>query len=81
MTAMVMQSLADALAGVGFVIKKIEEIAYGSYDKPPNGEKYTGELSIRIRSIAEEEAEAELVRARKENERVLSNPSTEESSK
>ena len=71
MTAEIMQNLADGLKSAGFVIKKIEEEIYGSFDKSPNGEKYTGELSIRIRSIEDEEAEAEAVRLRKEKEREV----------
>jgi hypothetical protein len=68
MTAVVMQKLANVLANEGFVIKKIEDEAYGSFDKQENGEKYTGQIIITVRPVDDEEAEAEKKRLRKEKE-------------
>jgi hypothetical protein len=53
-----MQRIADAIGDNGFVIKKIEEETYGYYDRPKTGERYTGEIILKIRPIEEEEAEA-----------------------
>jgi hypothetical protein len=66
MEGSVMRKLAEALGDAGFVIKKIEEEAYGQYDRPPSGEKYTGEIIIKIRPVKDEEADAERLRAWKE---------------
>ena len=68
MQALVMQKLADALGKEGFVIKKIEDAEIPSFSKPDTGEKYTGEIILRIRPVDEEEAEAEKARLRKEKE-------------
>jgi hypothetical protein len=72
MEGSVMQKLAEALDDVGFVIKRIEEIAYDQYDRPPSGEKYTGEIIIKIRPIKDEEADIEKIRVRKEEEKARS---------
>jgi hypothetical protein len=69
-----MRKLADALSDVGFVIKRIEEESYGQYDKPSSGEKYTGEITIKIRTVKDEEADVEKIRARKEAEKAKNNP-------
>jgi hypothetical protein len=53
-----MQKIADAIGDNGFVIKKIEEETYGYYDRPKTGERYTGEIILKIRPITDEEAEA-----------------------
>ena len=66
MTAFIMQSLTGAVNAAGFVVKKIEDEVYGSFDKPSSGEKYTGEIIIKVRPIADEEAELEGIRVRKE---------------
>jgi hypothetical protein len=68
MTAVVMQKLANVLANEGFVIKKIEDEEYGSFDRQENGEKYTGAIILKVRPIEDEEAEAEKARLRKEKE-------------
>jgi hypothetical protein len=73
MEGSIMRKLADALGDVGFVIKKIEEKSYGQYDRPSSGEKYTGEIIVKIRPIKDEEAEAEKIRAQKEKERASKN--------
>jgi hypothetical protein len=70
MEGYVMRKLADALGDVGFVIKRIEEEAYGQYDRPLSGEKYTGEIIIRIRPAKDEDADVEKLRSRKEKERA-----------
>ena len=63
MTAMAMQKLATVLLNEGYVVKKIEDEMSGFY------EKYTGRIIITIRSVEEEEADAEDARFRKERER------------
>jgi hypothetical protein len=68
MTALVMKKLALALLNEGFVVKKIEE-EQKSFDRPVNGEKYTGQIIIVIRPVDDEEAEAKAARLRKEKER------------
>ena len=55
MEGLVMHRLSDALRNTGFVIKKIEEESYGRFDLPSGGEKYTGEIIIRIRPVRDEE--------------------------
>jgi hypothetical protein len=79
MDGSVMRKLADALGDVGFVIKRIEEEAYGSYERPPGGEKYTGEIIIKIRPAKDEEADVEKLRARKEKEKAGDRPTASES--
>ena len=69
MTALVMQRLAEALAKEGFIIKKIEDEEHSSFSRPNNGEKYTGEIILKIRPADEEEAEAEMAKLRKAKER------------
>ena len=69
MTALVMQKLADALGKEGFIVKKIEEEEYTPYNRPSSGEKYTGQILIKVRSADEEEAEAEAAWLRKAKER------------
>jgi hypothetical protein len=69
MEGSVMRKLAEALDDVGFVIKRIEEEAYGQYDRPSSGEKYTGEIIIRIRPVKDEEADIEKIRTRKDEEK------------
>jgi hypothetical protein len=50
MEGSVMRKLAGALGDVGFVIKKIEEEAYGQFDRPPSTEKRSrGTLTRRRR--------------------------------
>jgi hypothetical protein len=66
MEGSVLEKLAGALGTVGFVIKKIEEEAYGQYERTLNGERYTGEIIIKIRPVEDEEADAERLRVRKE---------------
>ena len=74
MEGSVMRKLADALGDVGFVIKRIEEEAYSQYDRPLSGEKYTGEIIIKIRPTKDEDADVEKNRSRKEAERTRSKP-------
>jgi hypothetical protein len=69
-----MRKLAEALDGVGFVVKKIEEETFSSYDRPATGEKYTGEIIIKIRPAKDEEADLEKARARKLAEKALAEP-------
>jgi hypothetical protein len=69
MEGSVMRKLADALSDVGFVIKRIEEESYGPYDRPSGEGKYTGEITIKIRPVKDEEDDAEKLRARKEEEK------------
>jgi len=71
MTESVVQRLAIALHGEGYAIKKIEDEQISSYDKPLNGEQYTGRIIIIVRPLEDEEAEAEAVRLRKEKEREI----------
>ena len=73
MTALVMQKLADVLAKEGFVIKKIEDEERSSTN---NGEKYTGNIIIKVRPADEEEAEAEIVRLRKLKQQPKNKPET-----
>jgi len=70
MTALVMQKLADALAKEGFIVKKIEDEEISSFNRTLDGEKYTGEIIIRVRPADDEEAEAEMVRLRKEKQKA-----------
>jgi hypothetical protein len=72
MEGSVMRKLSDALGDVGFTIKRIEEEAYGQFDRPLNGEKYTGEIIIRIRPTKDEEADAEKRRAQEKAKRETS---------
>jgi hypothetical protein len=77
MEGSVMRKLAEALDDVGFVIKKIEEEPYDNFNRPSSGEKYTGEIIIKIRSVKDEEADNEKLQVRKEEEkRAKSNPLT-----
>jgi hypothetical protein len=69
MTALVMQKLATALLNEGFVVKKIEDEQLSSFDKPRNGEKYTGQIIIVARPVDDEEAETGAARLRKEKEK------------
>jgi hypothetical protein len=66
MTGTVMRKLADALEDVGYVIKSIEEETYSWTDRPATGEKYTGQICLKIRSAKEEDADAEKKRLREE---------------
>jgi hypothetical protein len=70
MEGSVMRRLAEALGDVGFVIKRIEEEAYSHYNRPSSGEKYTGEIVIKVRPVKDEEADAEKVRAWEEGEKA-----------
>jgi hypothetical protein len=65
-----MRKLGDALSDVGFVIKKIEEETYSQYDRPSSGEKYAGEIILKIRPVKDEEADFEKARALKEKEKA-----------
>jgi hypothetical protein len=69
------QKLAEAVRDAGFVLKKFEEETYGHFDRPDSGERYTGELIIKIRPVEQEEYEQELVLARIRKERERINPS------
>jgi hypothetical protein len=71
MEGSVIRKLTDALGDAGFVIKKIEEESYSRFERPFSGEKYTGEIIIRIRPAKDEEADIEKIRAREEAERPL----------
>jgi hypothetical protein len=71
MEGSLMRKLADALGDVGFVIKKIEEESYGRFDRPDSGEKYTGEIIIKIRPMKDEEADVEKLRVREKAELPL----------
>jgi hypothetical protein len=71
MTALVMQKLATVLFNEGFVVKKIEDEQKSSFDRPENGEKYTGQIIIIVRPVDDEEAEAEAARLRKEKEKGI----------
>jgi hypothetical protein len=62
MEGLAIQKLANALDGVGFTIKRIEEESYSRYERPPSGEKYTGEIIIRIRPLKDEKADAARIR-------------------
>jgi hypothetical protein len=76
MKGSVMRKLADALEDVGFVIERLEEEPYGQYDRPSSGEKYTGEIIIKIRPIKDEEADADKIRVQKEEEKAKNKPLT-----
>jgi hypothetical protein len=76
MEGSVMRKLAEALDDIGFVIKKIEEEAYGQYDRPFSGEKYTGEIIVKIRPMKDEEVDIEKMRVRKEEEKAKGKPLT-----
>jgi hypothetical protein len=78
MTALTMQKLATALFNEGFVVKKIEDEQKHSFDRSENGEKYTGQIIIVVRSVNDEEAEAEAARLRKEKERAGNEPAASE---
>jgi hypothetical protein len=69
MTALVMQKLATALLNEGFVVKEIKDEQKSSFDKPENGEEYTGRIIIVARTKDDEEAEAEAARLRKKKEK------------
>jgi hypothetical protein len=69
------QKLADAVRDAGFVLKKWEEETYGHFDRPDSGERYTGELIIKLRPVEQEEYEQELVLARIKREREKNRPS------
>jgi hypothetical protein len=72
-----MKKLADALGGAGFVIKKIEDDVYSSFDKQEDGVKYNGEFTVKIRPISEEEIEQEKIQARKKAEWERMHPTEE----
>jgi hypothetical protein len=74
MEGSVMRKLAEALGDAGFVIKKIEEETYGYYDRPGTGERYTGEIILKIRPVTDEEADIEKIRVRKEEEKAKGKP-------
>lgn len=76
MEGSVMRKLAEALGDVGFVIKKIEEETYDQYDRPSSGEKYTGEIVVKIRPMKDEEADIEKFRVREEEEKANGKPLT-----
>jgi hypothetical protein len=78
MEGLVMRKLAEAVRSVGFVVKKIEEETYDSFNRPPNGEKYTGEIIIKIRPVEAEEDEQKQFQARKEKERNMNKPPASE---
>ncbi len=81
MTALVMQKLATALLNEGFVVKKIEDEQLSSFDKPQNGEKYTGQIIIVARPVDDEEAETEAARLRKEKEKEFARGVTQDNPK
>jgi hypothetical protein len=59
-----MNKLANSLEDAGYIIKEIKEESYGQFDRPSSGEKYTGEIILKIRSAKDEEAEAEKIEAK-----------------
>jgi hypothetical protein len=59
-----MKKLANSLEDAGYIIKEIREEPYGQFDRPPSGEKYTGEIILKIRSVRDEEAEADKIAAK-----------------
>jgi hypothetical protein len=69
------QKLTEAVREAGFVLKKWEEETYGHFDRPYSGERYTGELIIKIRPVELEEYEQELALARIRKEREKNSPS------
>jgi hypothetical protein len=71
MTALVMQKLATVLFEEGFIVKKMEDEQRSSFDRPENGEEYTGRTIIVVRPADDEEAEAENARLRKEKEKGI----------
>jgi len=71
MTALAMQKLATALLNEGYVVKKIEEEQISSFDRRDNGEHYTGQIIIVVRSVDDEEAEAEAAQLRRKKERDI----------
>jgi hypothetical protein len=78
MEGAVMQKLADALGGAGFAVKKIEEETYSRFERPDAGEKYTGEIILKIRPIKDEEADAEKPAARQEEKTAKNRPPSPE---
>jgi hypothetical protein len=69
-----MKKVAEAMEGIGYIVKELKEEEYSQYDRPVSGEKYTGLFLLKIRTVADEQADAERKRLRIEQERMASKP-------